>query len=267
MSRASGFLAAGFLVLSFSVAGASSLPLYSMAGDLAFNLSPPERLFPNVFGTYSLADERYGLVTLDAAGVPFPSLLAGAIIGPNELPSIYGRGSGLLTYAVEVVGPSGTVPVLADVAGTASGFGNTGASFAVESRWSFLDGGTELAGDDIRSGQLSGSFEQSFGRTVDLMLTANHVYSVFMLADAAAAATLEGSHATARSYVDPVFSFGPDVDPLLYSFQFSDGIGNGGTAPVPEPGSLALLAAGLLSSVVALRASGGRRKGRQAPRG
>ena len=47
--------------------------------------------------------------------------------------------------------------------------------------------------------------------------------------------------------IDPIFSFGQGVDPLSYSFIFSDGIGNAAASGVPEPGTLVLLSAGLLS--------------------
>jgi hypothetical protein len=124
---------------------------------------------------------------------------------------------------------------------------STGASFAVEARWDLLPGGSSLAGDDIRSGQLTGGFDQGFSRTVGLTLTANQLYDVFMLVDAFSAATLDGSRADAHAFVDPVFSFGPGVDPLAYSFEFSAGIGNSPVSfAVQEPGSLYLLSTGLL---------------------
>lgn len=232
-----------FLTVS---AKASPLPAYQLVGDMLFNLG--DRIFPTDFGTTSLVDDRFGSLLLVAAGTPSPSLEADASIGPNLIPSIFGRAVFFLNYAVEIQGPPGNVPVQIDVAGGASAFANTGASFAVESRWDLLDGDAPLAGDDIRSGQLSGSFSQSFGRTVNLTLAANHAYTIFMLADAAAAATLEGSRANAHAFVDPIFSFGPDVDLEAYSFLFSDGIGNSpDAAAVPEAGTLGLMGAGLLA--------------------
>jgi len=188
------------------------------------------------------------VVSFTAAGTPAPSLEANAAIGPSATPSIFGRAAGFLNYGVEVVGPAGPVPVLIDVAGAATASAPSGASFAVESRWDLLDFGSSLAGDDIRSGQLSGSFSKNFDHTVSLTLMANHVYTVFMLADAAAAATLEGSRATARAFIDPIFSLGPGVDPQSYTFVLSEGIGNARpTAVVPEPGTLTLLSASVLA--------------------
>ena len=215
--------------------------------DVLFNRSTPDRISTNRFGTTSLGVPGLGVASVTASGTPSPSLVADADSGPNsEIPALFGRGSGSLTYGVEIGGPAGAVPVLIDVAGSASASSSSGASFAVESSWAFRDVGSLLAGDEIRSGQLSGSFNQNFGRTVSLTLAVNHVYTVDMLADAAAAATLEGSSAIAHAVVDPVFSFGPGIDPLLYSFHLSDGIGNAGPTTVPEPGTAALVSSVLL---------------------
>lgn len=237
-------LAAAMMFVAFPAAAGVLAPSH-LVGDIFFNLGP--RQFPNDFGTISLEDARFGKVSLTAAAIPSPSLIADATIGPNLLPSISGRASWLLDYALEIAGPAGSVPVLIDVAGGASGVASPGASFAVESRWDLLDGGSSLAGDDIRSGQLTGNFGQEFRRTVRLTLATNHAYSLFMLADAFSAATSEGSRADAHAFLDPVFSFGPGVDPLVYSFNFSTGIGNSPIgAAVPEPAALTLFGAGLL---------------------
>jgi hypothetical protein len=247
-------LTAVILFVAFPAA-ADVLPPYHLVGDIFFNLGP--RLFPNDFGTISLAEARFGSVSLSASGTPSPSLIADANIGPNLLSSISGRASWLLDYALEIIGPVGNAPVLIDVAGGASGVANAGASFAVESRWDLLDGDSSLAGDDIRSGQLTGSFGQGFSRTVSLTLATNRPYSVFLLADVFSAATLDGSRADAHAFVDPVFSFGPDVDPLVYSLTFSTGIGNAPvSAAVPEPASFALFGAALLCLALLRRRSG-----------
>ena len=231
------------LLLSSAAAQASPIPPYSLVGDLLFNQRPLERLSPNDFGSFTLAD----VASLAAAAVPSPSLTADAHVGPNQLPSFFARADALLTYAMEIVGPAGDVPVVVTAAGLASAFAGGGASFAVEAQWALFDGGAALAGDDIRSGQLTGIFNQSFSRTIDMTLTANHLYSVFLLADAAAAATVEGSRATAHVFVDPLFAFGAGADTSLYAFEFSAGIGNDAPgAPVSEPESLQLLGTGLM---------------------
>ena len=234
------------VVLFFAFpAAADVLPTYHLVGDIFFNLGP--RLFPNDFGTTSLVEAQFGSVSLTASGTPSPLLIADANIGPNLTPSISGRASFILDYALEIVGPLGSVPVLIDIEGGASGVASAGASFAVQASWDLLDGGSSLAGDHISSGQLTGGFGQGFSRTVSLTLATNRLYDVNMLADAFSAATLDGSRADAHAFVDPVFSFGPGVDPLVYSFDFSPGIGNSPVnAAVPEPGALGLLSTGLL---------------------
>ena len=91
-------LAVAVLLVSGSVADASPLPLYSLIGDLAFNQSPPSRIFPNTFGSFSLTAAERGSLSLIAAN-----------IGPNLLSSVFGRSSGLLNYSLEIVGPPGVV--------------------------------------------------------------------------------------------------------------------------------------------------------------
>ena len=237
------------LTLGPGIAVASPPPAALVSGDLFFNFSPPARLQPTDFGTFSLSDPRFGSLSIASIASPFPSASANAVIGINPLfASIFGRSVDVLVYSFELVGPAGMVPVLIDVAGAASGSATRGASFAVESRWNLFDRGhVSLASDDIRSGQLTGDFSQSFNRTVSLALAANQVYSVELFADAASAATDVGSNSIASAFVDPIFSFGPGVDPASYVFNFSAGIGNTRPATgVPEPGTLALLVAGLL---------------------
>ena len=234
--------------LSLTLLGAASaqpLPPYSAERTALFNLGARVDL-PD-FGTLALSDARFGSILVDASGSPAPSLHAQALIGPNLDAGIFGRGSALLNYRFEVIGPQGPVPVQVDVRGLVSGSANAGASFAVESFWSLFAGTLDpLAGDDLRSGQIfNGAFDQAFARTVDLTLVANLPYTVSMLADAQAAATAAGSGAAASAFVDPVFRLGVGVDPDLYSLRFSAGIGN--TAAVPEPPSVLVVILGLVA--------------------
>lgn len=251
-------LACAIVLFSLVAAEATVLPDPNVSADVLFNFSPPDRQSSNIFGSLSLSDSRFGFVSFTSSGTPSPSLAATANIGPNStIPGIFGRASGVLNYVFEILGPTGSVPVLIDAAGFASAAADSGASFAVASRWTLFDSislSNVLAGDEIRSGQLTGSFNQSFNHTVGLTLTTNHIFAVFMLADAAAAATDVGSHAAADAFVDPIFSFGTGVDSSLYSFNFSPRIGNSPVvAGVPEPGTLGIFSAGLLFLVFVRR--------------
>ena len=88
------------LLRSLPAAEASQLPAYHVLGDALFNLSPPDRLFLNDFGTVSLADARFGSVSATALGTPSPSIVARADLGPSNIGNIFGtrrRGSHLLS--------------------------------------------------------------------------------------------------------------------------------------------------------------------------
>jgi hypothetical protein len=223
----------------------AALPSRTVIGGVFFNLSPPAPPAINLtdFGSAALSDPSFGALSLTAAGTPAPVITAVAELGPSSIGVIFGRSTAVVTYALEILGPAGTVPVLIDVAGAGVASAGTGASFVVQSSWDLLDGDASLAGDHIASGQLSGTFAQSFDHTVALTLATNHTYTVFMLTDAEAAATAVGSHSQANAFIDPQFAFGLGVDAHLYAFNFSDGIGN--VSAVPEPAPLALLLAGL----------------------
>jgi hypothetical protein len=240
-----GAVASACLLALPVLAHAALLPDVTVIGDVSLNKGGRHDL--NTFGSVGIAGPG-AAADLTVSGAPLPTITAAAQAGPSgDIPSLFTRADAVMTYAFEVFGPADSVPVIIDVAGLAQGDGSPGASFAVTSLWQLFDSAAlsvVLAGDEIRSGQLSGSFIDSFDHAVSLTLLTNHIYPIFLLADAAAAATDTGSRAVASAIVDPRLSFGAGVDPLLFSFVFSAGIGNElppPTSTVPEPGTIGLL--------------------------
>jgi hypothetical protein len=233
------------LLLGFSQATAGTLDPANVSGSIFFNISPPARLDFNTFETFAQTGPG-GFVQFTASGIPGPFLSGEATISKD----FTGRASGSLIYSIEILGPAGNVPVLIDVSGGASGSSTANdpfAAFALKSLWRLEDvnlGLQTVFSEGIDTGQLSGIFNESFSHTVDLTLTANHVYRVTMVADAFAAAGSSGTSAFATAFIDPRFSFGSGVG-REYSFLLSDGIGN--SALVAEPSSFVLLIAGMLT--------------------
>jgi len=243
--------ACAFFLLGLGEATAAVLDPANISGSVFFNLSPPARIDFNTFGTFPLSGPG-GSLQFTASGTPAPSLSGQASVAQG----FTGRVSGILIYGIEILGPAGEVPVSIDVSGGATGSSITNdlfAAFAMKSLWSLEDvslGLQPVFSEGIDTGQLSGRFERNFSHTVDLTLTANHVYRVTMIADAFAAAG-SGLSASATTFIDPIFSFGAGVG-TGYSFLLSEGIGN--SAPVPEPTSFVLLIAGALAlSLVGMR--------------
>jgi len=251
-SSLSRFALGGCLLCSPMLAQPAPLPDATIIGDVLLNKAG--RLDLNTFGSIGIGGPGLG-ADLTVSGAPLPTISTAAQTGPSgDVPGLFSRADAVLTYAFEIFGPADSVPVVIDVAGIAQGDASAGASFAVASLWELFDSAaqsTVLASDEIRSGQLSGRFSESFGRSVSLTLLTNHVYPIFLLADAAAAATDTGSRAVASAIVDPRLSFGAGVDTGAFSFAFSAGIGNElppPTTSVPEPTTAGLLGAAVLAA-------------------
>jgi len=243
-----------FLLLIGSVAGsavqAQIVPNAQVASTVFFNLGGRDD--SNTFGTLTRSDSRFGNLEATVFGAPSPVLSARSRIGPNaQISHLFGTSSVLVDYFFKIVGPAGILPVGVSAAGQATGRAGEGASFALIAGWNLLDPGTPapLAGFRIQSGQLTGAFEQSFVSHEEVLLSANRVYRISLIAKADAAATAVGSESFAQAFVDPVLSFGPGVDPLAYSFVFSNGIGNVASTVAPEPATLSLIGMGLLLPV------------------
>ncbi len=221
------------------------LPNAQILGTVFFNLGPQINIV--AFGPTSIANPAWGTAAADIEGQPHSAISANSQMSNTGFVPLFGRSVGSLGFTFAIDGPGASVPVLIDVAGFAKANATAGASFVVQSSWELWASPAQLqllANDSISTPQSTGNFNQSFGRTVSLTLNTGQVYFVRMLADAEAAATDVGSSATAQAFIDPVFRVGAGVDPALYRFGFSDGIGN---APVPEPSAAALLALGLLA--------------------
>ena len=239
------------------------LPLIGplVAGQLSIPLSA-QGLNIDRLGTYRLDGLPGGIsgtsgVVLGAFGEPEPLL----IVTAGASPTVYVRGNATLIYEFAVLsppdlgcsnphfgigGPDCSVPVVAEVSGRAHTHGGAilasdpDPGFIVRATWALQNAqGFDIFSDGISTGLLNdGAFSDEFDYEKSLSLTANRVYRVRMDVNAEAKASTLPASATAM--IDPIFSFGPGVDPG-YSFQFSAGIGNSRPNPVPEPGSLVLV--------------------------
>jgi len=228
--------------------------------ELAFNFTPPEKLFVTTFGEHQLFGPG-GRLRIDSALFPSPFLHASVV---DIRDNYFGRVAASLNYEVLIVGPDGSVPVIfgssGEVAGNALPPPLGSGSFTLKATWSLSNvaGGTPLFLEGgIVTPQRSDAFFDSFDDLVTLSLTANQRISVTLVADVGIAnGFTNGASGSARAFVDPVFSFAPGVGPE-YSFVFSPGVGNLPISAVPEPPVFVLMAAGLLT--VALRLRPGRR--------
>ncbi len=221
-----------------------ALPNPQILGTLLFNLGPQREVL--TFGPASQTNPAWGTVALDMEGEPRTSITASAQMTNSNFGPLYGRAVGLVGFFFAVDGPGTRATVNIDVTGSIAASASAGASFVVTSRWELWNEAgqvTLLATDEIGTPQMTGSTNQSFSHVVTRDLDVGHVYYVRMLANAEAAATNPGSSASAFAFIDPVFTIGGGLDPSLYTFGFSTGIGN---QPVPEPPAVALLAAGLI---------------------
>jgi hypothetical protein len=191
--------------------------------------------------------------TFGAFSEPSPGLRVN--VGMAAAPYLFGHSGGLLNYEMEVLGPTGPVPVLALASAAVitepEGDKVTPVMF-VKAAWGIEDktaGLAQIFYEGLEFGNVTNEILNSFSHAVFLTLSANHVYRITLYADAAVSSSDRPSFAQAM--IDPVFSFAPGTDPA-YSFIFSDGIGNS-AADAPEPASLGLIA-GAIPLLLAVRA-------------
>lgn len=257
MRLPSKLLAGALSVLSLAV-NAATLPKSSLSASVSLNFAGDIQQSDTTDFPQSLLIKRdpLGFVSLYAVGEPSPTLHAAVDIGPgipgpSGVPYIDANSSALLSYYFQIVSPvSMTIPITVDVSGDITGDSTPKANntFLLDARWALVDpsSGGQLAFDGLESFVRTGPFHREFSRTVDLTADTNHVYQVLMAVKAQGTVKELGGFTGARANLDPVFSFGSGVDPSLFSFEFSNGIGNShGVGPIPEPSTCALMLGGL----------------------
>lgn len=241
--RWTGRVLGALLLLGLAPTTQAALDPALVGGSVFFNISPPAGINFTTFGTHPLTGPG-GAVSFSALAQPGP--LLSAEVSVNQ--GFTGRSSGTMLYSLQVLGSAGNVTVLADVYGGATGSSTTSdpfAGFAMKAQWRVEDvtlGLLPVFAEGINTPALQGSFNDSFGHTVELDLVAGHLYRVTLVADAFAGAA-SGNGASATAYIDPAFRFGPGTG-AGYSIVLSEGVGN--VAPVPEPSTIALALAGIL---------------------
>lgn len=231
----------------------ATLPDPVASGQMVFNLGASRTI--DIFGTFNLPDARLGVLSITLDGQDTPLVQATADVGNNPLlPLMSGRSTADIRYLFQITGPQRSVDIVAEAAGFVQGAAGSGATFALRAGWQLVDSFTSqvLAANQVKTPQMGGAFSGGFSDVVPLTLRIGVPYLVELTADVSGAATDAGSHVKGVAWADPHFRFADGVDPAEYSFEFSNGIGNGPIAGVPEPDGQALMAAGL-AMLLALR--------------
>lgn len=219
--------------------------------------------------TLAHGETGQGQVTISTQ--PLPSASATATFNTPQNNNAIGGGAhglGSLTYSFEIIGPSGTVPVLVNATGhvssspTAAGVligSGAFALFSVEEpavgglilQQASIDLRAKLFGISTASSNVGGTDATGFsgGFTVADLITmkTNTTYSVRLSVNAVSGsgAGLGGGFQQTSALVDPMFQIGPGVpDPQIYSLVFSNGIGNS-QVPVPIPAAIWLFISAL----------------------
>jgi hypothetical protein len=271
--RALAALGAALLACPVHATAAQGFPFPSVPslervrhhGSVHFNVTDPRPRQVHGSGVHRLVGHPMGQLYLESQVLPSPYIRAAAGVANG----FFGTSLLRLTYQAMVVGRDTTLPIRIDVGGRAGGsvFADpgTGAFLSLRATWSFASP-SEFHEGGIVVPNVFSHFDDSFHEIRELTVRTNQALNLTLFAEVAArgGTMMIGGvpvevGTTGIAYIDPVFSFGPGVGPE-YSFVFSDGVGNVPISSVPEPSTLALLAAGLLA------VSGLGTRARRAPR-
>jgi hypothetical protein len=248
-----------FLLVVFAVPGvvhaAGSLPAAKYAGDAfagSYQLPPCGLSCANLKAPGTVTDSSMSsTASASLTGSPFPMVSAHANAGTDAAVAAAG-----IVYYLEIAGGAGTPPVTLDV--FASGFASASgggvsaggaleiqdnSSLAIVADWGTCAStisATACAGQPLSFNLLG----------APVALSANTLYAVNITAVGSVGGCLSPPCALqtgdAQAFTDPWFMLDPSTPDFgLYSLELSAGIGNTPVAPVPEPGTWALLAAGI----------------------
>jgi hypothetical protein len=184
-------------------------------------------------------------------GSPIPMVSAHANAGTDAAVA-----ASQIVYYMEITGGLGTSPVTLDV--FASGFASASGGGAAAGGALEIQDSSSLAivadwttcANTIFAASCSG-LPTSFNLLgAPVALSANTLYAVNITASGSVGGCLSPPCALqtgdAQAFTDPRFVIDPSTPDLsLYSLDFSAGIGNTALAPVPEPGTWALLLGGI----------------------
>lgn len=208
--------------------------------------------------SYTPGPLSYLGANVSSALTPAPTLEATATV-QGDGHGVVSSSLASVTYSFIISGPAETnVPVLVDAFGSVAVSWNSVASvsWGVDAQFQIHQLGTSnvaisqaLRLDLYNPSQASNSF-----RIFDTYnFQSNTEYRVTMLTHTNVSALGGSDSATARAFVDPVFTIG-GANANLFSLTFSDGIGNARTANgVPDMGQTATLLAFGLLGLTALR--------------
>jgi hypothetical protein len=188
---------------------------------------------------------------------PAPSLSTTlTATAPNSNSDASGSTEGELTYALEILGPSGDVPINIHAAGGSSVAGQ-GAFFQENQTIVQFQVYDPVSGGGATTNELSSygydelpvfdSNGDTFLNDGTYTMETNKIYDVQLTvyAELWIRGELGGGAGAFTAFVDPTFAIGPGVaDPSQYSFVFSNGIGNSSGSPVPEPSTWAMMLLG-----------------------